>query len=215
MKTLPSKSSRLGFLSKSKYSKKKKSSLGHQSVRNVCSFKWGIHEVGIHFTTNEFSIFQMTYYLHLSPPPTPQRKNLKKNVTTLGYFLILFDLACSKRSDSGERCEVKKAMKSREGLVFIFSRSFLVRTASHYLNAWNRLSLTRSHWDCWLLIDKMVFPGKPYFVVALWVPDVGKGGVCVGGGPLCNNRCMEAFPARGWQNWLQTLISLWCSPFYN
>ena len=25
-------------------------------------------------------------------------------------------LACSKRSDSGERCEVKKAMKSRGGL---------------------------------------------------------------------------------------------------
>ena len=25
-------------------------------------------------------------------------------------------IACSKRSDSGERCEVKKAMKSRGGL---------------------------------------------------------------------------------------------------
>ena len=53
-------------------------------------------------------------------------------------------LACSKRSDSGERCEVKKAMKSRGGLgtevlAFIFSRSFLRRTAPHYLNAWNRL----------------------------------------------------------------------------
>ena len=42
-------------------------------------------------------------------------------------------VACSKRSDSGERCEVKKAMKSRGGL-----RS-LLRTAPHYLNAWNRL----------------------------------------------------------------------------
>ena len=54
-------------------------------------------------------------------------------------------LACSKRSDSGERCEVKKAMKSRGGLgrapslAFILSRSFLLRTAPHYLNAWNRL----------------------------------------------------------------------------
>ena len=65
-------------------------------------------------------------------------------------------LACSKRSDSGERCRVKKAMKSRGGLgrevrercslfhlfsslAFIFSRSFLLRTAPHYLNAWNRL----------------------------------------------------------------------------
>ena len=40
------------------------------------------------------------------------------------------DVACSKRSDSGERYEVKKAMKSRGGthlspsLTFIFSRSF-------------------------------------------------------------------------------------------
>ena len=29
-------------------------------------------------------------------------------------------IACSKRSDSGERCEVKKAMKSRGGLLFYF-----------------------------------------------------------------------------------------------
>ena len=39
-----------------------------------------------------------------------------------------FAIACSKRSDSEERCEVKKAMKSRGGLgreAFIFSRSFL------------------------------------------------------------------------------------------
>ena len=95
-------------------------------------------------------------------------------------------LACSKRSDSGERlgsisavsrvrssspkrdggwvrahfpeqrlvieprerCEVKKAMKSRGGLErevpsltlsSIFSRSFLLRTAPHYLNARNWL----------------------------------------------------------------------------
>ena len=50
-------------------------------------------------------------------------------------------LACSKRSDSGERCGIKKAMKSHlsSSLAFIFSRSFLLRTAPHYLNAWNRL----------------------------------------------------------------------------
>ena len=60
-------------------------------------------------------------------------------------FLILFNMlyesvdeilrcehshACSKRSDSGERCEVKKAM--------------ILRTAPHYLNAWNRLNETYS-----------------------------------------------------------------------
>ena len=50
---------------------------------------------------------------------------------------IPLTLACSKRSDSGERCQVKKAMKSRGGLgrevrelAFIFSRSFLLRTAT-------------------------------------------------------------------------------------
>ena len=63
-------------------------------------------------------------------------------------------LACSKRSDSEERCEVKIAMKSRGGLgrevrepsltsptpsLLFFSRSFFLRTAPHYLNAWNRL----------------------------------------------------------------------------
>ena len=42
-------------------------------------------------------------------------------------------VACSKRSDSGERCEVKIAIKSRGGL----------RTAPHYLNAWNRLKVER------------------------------------------------------------------------
>ena len=58
---------------------------------------------------------------------------------------MLLKLAFSKLSDSGERCKVKKAMKRRGGLdlsspvVFIFSRSFLPRTAPHYLNAWNRL----------------------------------------------------------------------------
>ena len=66
-------------------------------------------------------------------------------------------LACSKRSDSGERCEVKKAMKSRGGLAFIFSRSFLLRTAPHYLNAWNRLEsdligLSNGYKRVWLLI---------------------------------------------------------------
>ena len=77
-----------------------------------------------------------------------------------GIPLVCLALACSKRSDSGERFEVKKAMKSRGGLgrevrepslshlspslAFIFSRSFLLRIAPHYLNAWNRLVLLAS-----------------------------------------------------------------------
>ena len=38
------------------------------------------------------------------------------------------------RSDSGERCEVK-----RRASPLYFSSLFLLRTALHYLNAWNRL----------------------------------------------------------------------------
>ena len=73
-------------------------------------------------------------------------QNTKQVYRVVLHFLLLsvFGIACSKRSDSGERCEVKKAMKSRGGLgreAFIFSRSFLLRTAPHYLNAWNRLCL--------------------------------------------------------------------------
>ena len=58
-------------------------------------------------------------------------------------------LACSRRSDSGERCEVKGARKnkSEEGgevrplspAPLYFSSLSLLRTALHYLNAWNRL----------------------------------------------------------------------------
>ena len=71
---------------------------------------------------------------------------LKRGVQLNRVLVVTFNsaLACSKRSDSGERCAVKKAMKSRGGrsssLAFIFSRSFLLRTAPHYLNTWNRLT---------------------------------------------------------------------------
>ena len=55
------------------------------------------------------------------------------------YFRL--SLACSKRSGSGERCEIKKA--------FIFSRSFLLSTAPYNLNAWNRLGS---------LVKQIIFP---------------------------------------------------------
>ena len=42
----------------------------------------------------------------------------RETVNLPALFAIRMErgLACSKRSDSGERCEVKKAMKSRGGL---------------------------------------------------------------------------------------------------
>ena len=69
--------------------------------------------------------------------------------------------ACSKRSDSGEQCEVKKAMKSRgelgravpPSLTFIFSPSFLLRTTPHYLNAWNRLKMTKKKKIIWSIMN--------------------------------------------------------------
>ena len=39
-----------------------------------------------------------------------------ENLATRQITIGCLRLACSKRSDSGERCEVKKAMKSRGGL---------------------------------------------------------------------------------------------------
>ena len=38
--------------------------------------------------------------------------------------LAVNSVACSKRSDSGECCEVKKAMKSRGGLLLFFRAPF-------------------------------------------------------------------------------------------
>ena len=82
---------------------------------------------------SEFYFFCFTAYFQATVHSTMGNKRRLVNA-----------LACSKRSDSGERCEVKKAMKSRGGLgtevlAFIVPRSFLRRTAPHYLNAWNRL----------------------------------------------------------------------------
>ena len=36
------------------------------------------------------------------------------------------EVACSKRSDSGEQCEVRKAMKSRGGLLFFRAPFYVV-----------------------------------------------------------------------------------------
>ena len=81
-----------------------------------------------------------------------RRENQKRFVSKKRSTSV--SLACSKRSDSGERCEVKKGMKSRGGLGrevrelplsplplprFYFFALLLLRTAPHYLNAWNRL----------------------------------------------------------------------------
>ena len=73
-------------------------------------------------------------------------------------------IACSKRSDSGERCGVKKAIKSKGGLgrevhltspppslLFFHSPFYFAPLGGldsgeppHYLNAWNRLLLSAS-----------------------------------------------------------------------
>ena len=45
-----------------------------------------------------------------------RERNVKKVWCTCEVVVLLIKLACSKRSDSGERCGVKKAMESRGGL---------------------------------------------------------------------------------------------------
>ena len=53
---------------------------------------------------------------------------------------VWFMIACSKRSDSGERCKVKKAIKSRGGLGFIF---FALLFTSHRSPLSERLEQAR------------------------------------------------------------------------
>ena len=52
--------------------------------------------------------YQASVFSITSLVAPPRLKNM-----TLSFVVFV---ACSKRSDSGERCEVKKAMKSRGGL---------------------------------------------------------------------------------------------------
>ena len=66
-------------------------------------------------------------------------------------------LACSRRSDSGERWEVKKSVKKKSKgggevspsplspVPLYFLSLSLLRTALHYLNAWNRLATSCLH----------------------------------------------------------------------
>ena len=83
----------------------------------------------------------------------PSRETLRLSGNKINCFPR--DLACSKRSDSGERCEVKKAMKSRGGLgrevplsplllprFYFFALLFTLHRSPPYLNAWNRLLVT-------------------------------------------------------------------------
>ena len=126
----------------------------HDDERNVlltrgrdwfhCGVCFNSLDIFFNMYLSEFYFFCFTAYFQATVHSTMGNKRRLVNA-----------LACSKRSDSGERCEVKKAMKSRGGLgtevrerslshlspslAFIFSRSFLRRTAPHYLNAWNRL----------------------------------------------------------------------------
>ena len=54
-------------------------------------------------------------------------------------------LACSKRSDSGERCEVKKAMKSRGGLPLPRFYFFALLFTSHRSPLSERLEQANVH----------------------------------------------------------------------
>ena len=93
----------------------------YQNSRFSLLFLAGIPSI----TTENSQILHPTNCFHM----TSQKFKLKN-------YRSHCSLACSRRSDSGEP------------LAFIFSRSFLLRTAPHYLNAWNRLIPLRfyCHW---------------------------------------------------------------------
>ena len=103
-------------------------------------------------------------------------------------FSLTAYVACSKRSDSGERCEVKKAIKSRGGLGrevfplsplplprFYFFRAPFYFAPLHYLNAWNRLQPTRSlvslvTSSVWTVVDNFDIYGSCYLLCLLLRP---------------------------------------------
>ena len=62
-----------------------------------------------------FSQLQSVYYANLRNQPFLLAPRRLRDVSQ-GETSFTSGVACSKRSDSGERCEVKKAMKSRGGL---------------------------------------------------------------------------------------------------
>ena len=78
-------------------------------------------------------------------------------------------IVCSRRSDSGERCEVKGARKNKsEGggevrVPLYFSSLSLLRTALRYLNAWNRLAQNNNEYCTWHG-HNLSFP-KLFFIV--------------------------------------------------
>ena len=86
------------------------------------------------------NILSKVFYLYLTS------NGLLKGVT---FGSMYMQLACSRRSDGGERCEVKRSGKNkseeggevREGTPpLLFIANSLLRTVLNYLNAWNRLT---------------------------------------------------------------------------
>ena len=100
-------------------------------IWNICE---NLHYESVYFKEilNEQEYYQPTIYgagvavvSTITSLPTNHIKHCEINnswtqfshrKTTSISLRTTADLACSKRSDSGERCEVKKAMKSRGGL---------------------------------------------------------------------------------------------------
>ena len=90
--------------------------------------------------------------LFLVQMPPPRRNDVKKSkYPPHRTFSVVWGLACSRRSDSGERCKVKR---SPSPVPLYFSSLSLLRTALHYLSAWNRLFEV-------LIFLKPTTPSKP------------------------------------------------------
>ena len=91
-------------------------------------------------------------------------------------------LACSRRSDSGERCEAKRsAKKPLSSVPLYFSSLSSLRTALHYLNAWNRLGLCRNSrkiLDCLTFCFCKTLPGCRAYSPGGALPFISFWGMC-------------------------------------
>ena len=89
--------------------------------------------LALSFFVAHLYFYGKTYTEHIFGPERTNRWTPLSAATKVGLRWSIH-LACSRRSDSGERCKVK-------GVPLYFSSFSLLHTALHYLNAWNRLFL--------------------------------------------------------------------------
>ena len=134
----------------------------HNQLIKICFVgKYGSIEP-IYFTSRS-RIYEQTGLV-------PQASKHISHVNVYGRYEVTILVACSKRSDSGERCEVKIAIKSRGGLgrVMAPNLSIVTVTGKPGLFSFNLLHSGESETSL-LVIKTMSFP----FILFTAAPNAG------------------------------------------